>query len=99
MESVLGHYFELPDEDKEATLLMQIASMCLEQGIPLSHAQRLTLLHPVLNRDKMLLEKIFQTVYSVAEQEDYLKKHTLLLWDKGHPRSSLARTTRCGRTC
>ena len=77
VESVLGHYFELPDEDKEATLLMQIASMCLEQGIPLSHAQRLTLLHPVLNRDKMLLEKIFQTVYSVAEQEDYLKKHKI----------------------
>ena len=29
VESVLGHYFELPDEEREATLLMQIAAMCL----------------------------------------------------------------------
>ena len=77
VETVMGHYFELPDEDKEATLLMQIASMCLDQGIPKAHAQGLTMLHPVLNRDKLLVEKIFQTVYSVAEQEDYRKKHKI----------------------
>ena len=75
VETVMGHYFELPDENKEAKLLMQIASMCLDQGIPLAHAQGLTMLHPVLNRDKLLVEKIFQTVYSVAEQEDYRSKH------------------------
>ena len=75
VETVMGHYFELPDENKEATLLMQIAAMCLDQGIPKAHAQGLTMLHPVLNRDKLLVEKIFQTVYSVAEQEDYRKKH------------------------
>ena len=77
VETVMGHYFELPDEDKEATLLMQIASMCLDQGIPKAHAQGLTMLHPVLNRDKLLVEKIFQSVYSVAEQEDYRKKHKI----------------------
>ena len=77
VETVMGHYFELPDEDKEATLLMQIASMCLDQGIPKAHAQGLTMLHPVLNRDKLLVEKIFQTVYSVAEQEDYRRKHKI----------------------
>ena len=77
VETVMGHYFELPDEDKEATLLMQIASMCLDQGIPQAHAKGLTLLHPVLNRDRLLVEKIFQTVYSVAEQEDYRKKHKI----------------------
>ena len=77
VETVMGHYFELPDEDKEATLLMQIASMCLDQGIPKAHAQGLTMLHPVLNRDKLLVEKIFQTVYSVAEQEDYREKHKI----------------------
>ena len=77
VETVMGHYFDLPDEDKEATLLMQIASMCLDQGIPKAHAQGLTMLHPVLNRDKMLVEKIFQTVYSVAEQADYLDKHKI----------------------
>ena len=76
-ETVLGHYFDLPDENKEATLLMQIASMCLDQGIPKAHAQGLTMLHPVLNRDKLLVEKIFQTVYSVAEQEDYREKHKI----------------------
>ena len=77
VETVMGHYFELPDEDKEATLLMQIAAMCLDQGIPKAHAQGLTMLHPVLNRDKLLVEKIFQAVYSVAEQEDYRKKHKI----------------------
>ena len=77
VETVLGRYFDLPDEEKEATLLMQIASMCLEQGIPLAHAQGLTLEHPVLNRDRLLVEKIFQTVYSVAEQEDYRKKRKI----------------------
>ena len=77
VETVMGHYFELPDEDKEATLLMQIASMCLDQGIPRAHAQGLTMLHPVLNRDRMLVEHIFETVYSVAEQEDYRKKHRI----------------------
>ena len=50
---------------------------CLDQGIPLSHAQGLTMLHPVLNTDRLLVEKIFQTVYSVAEQEDYRKKHKI----------------------
>jgi hypothetical protein len=77
MDQVLGHYFELPDEEREATLLMQIASMCLEQGIPLAHAQGLTMLHPVFSRDKMLVENIFQTVYSVQLQEDYMKKHKI----------------------
>ena len=77
VETVLGRYFDLPDEEKEATLLMRIASMGLEQGIPLAHAQGLTLEHPVLNRDRLLVEKIFQTVYSVAEQEDYRKKRKI----------------------
>ena len=73
----MGHYFELPDENKTATLLMQIASACLDQGIPLAHAQGLTMLHPVLNTDRLLVEKIFQTVYSVAEQEEYRKAHKI----------------------
>ena len=77
VETVMGHYFDLPDENKEATLLMEIASMCLDQGIPKAHAQGLTMLHPVLNRDKLLVEMIFQTVYSVAEQEEYRKKHKI----------------------
>ena len=77
VESIMGHYFELPDENKTATLLMQIASACLDQGIPLVHAQGLTMLHPVLNTDRLLVEKIFQTVYSVAEQEEYRKAHKI----------------------
>ena len=77
MDQVLGRYFELPDEEREATLLMQIASMCLDQGIPLAHAQGLTMLHPVFSRDRMLVENIFQTVYSVQLQEDYMKKHKI----------------------
>ena len=77
VETIMGHYFDLPDEDKTAKLLMQIASACLDQGIPLAHAQGLTLLHPVLNTDRLLVEKIFQTVYSVAEQEHYRKTHKI----------------------
>ena len=87
VETVMGHYFDLPDENKEATLLMQIASMCLDQGIPKAHAQGLTMLHPVLNRDRLLVEKIFQTVYSVAEQEDYREKHKI------HPLKSVPEDT------
>ncbi|WP_028908274.1 BT4734/BF3469 family protein [Xylanibacter ruminicola] len=77
VETIMGHYFELPDENKEAELLMQIAARCLDEGIPQAHAKGMTLLHPVLNRDKMLVEKSFQTVYSVTEQKDYLEKHKI----------------------
>ena len=77
VETIMGHYFDLPDEDKTAKLLMQIASACLDQGIPLAHAQGLTLLHPVLNTDRLLVEKIFQTVYSVEEQEHFRKTHKI----------------------
>ena len=77
VETIMGHYFDLPDEDKTAKLLMQIASACLDQGIPLAHAQGLTMLHPVLNTDRLLVQKIFQTVYSVAEQENFRKTHKI----------------------
>jgi len=87
VDTVMGHYFDLPDENKEATLLMEIAARCLDEGIPQAHAKGLTLLHPVLNRDKMLVEKIFQAVYSVAEQEDYYEKHKI------HPLRSVPEDT------
>ena len=75
VESVMGRHFELPDENKEAELLLKIAAMCLDEGIPKAHAQGLTMLHPVLNRDRLLVEKIFESVYSAAEQEEWVKKH------------------------
>ena len=77
VDQVLGRYFDLPDEEREAKLIMVIATMCMEQGIPKAHAQGLTMLHPVLGRDKLLVEKLFQTVYSVLEQEEYRKKHKI----------------------
>ena len=77
VDQVLGRYFDLPDEEREAKLIMQIATMCMDQGIPKAHAQGLTMLHPVLGRDKLLVEKLFQTVYSVLEQEEYRKKHKI----------------------
>ena len=77
VDQVLGRYFDLPDEEHEAKLIMQVATMCMEQGIPKAHAQGLTMLHPVLGRDKLLVEKLFQTVYSVLEQEEYRKKHKI----------------------
>ena len=38
IDTTLGHYFELPDEDRLETLLMEIATRCLNQGIPLAFA-------------------------------------------------------------
>ena len=57
VDNVLGKYFELPDEERLETLLMQIASFCLNHGIPLANAQGMTLEHPVLNTDKLLVKK------------------------------------------
>ena len=77
LREVLGGYFDLPDEDRQMQLLQQIARMSLEQGIPLAHAQGMTLEHPVLNTDPELVKNVFSTVYDVALQGDYRKKHKL----------------------
>ena len=77
VNTIMGRYFELPDEDRLETMLMQIATLCLIQGIPLSHAQGMTLEHPVLNTDKLLVKKTFESVYAVTLQEDYMKKHKI----------------------
>ena len=77
IDTTLGHYFELPDEDRLETLLMQIATRCLNQGIPLAFAQGMTLEHPALNTDVLLLKKTFEAVYAVTLQADYMKKHKI----------------------
>ena len=75
LKRVLGDYFELPDEDRLMTLLMRVATACLEEGIPMAKAQELTLEHPVLNSDPMLVKNVFSSVYDVALQADYRQKH------------------------
>ena len=77
IDTTLGHYFELPDEDRLETLLMQIATRCLNQGIPLAFAQGMTMEHPALNTDVLLLKKTFEAVYAVTLQADYMKKHKI----------------------
>ena len=77
VKQVMGDYFELRDEDRQMQLLMRIASMCLDQGIPLSHAQGMTLEHPVLNTDPELVKNVFATVYDVSLQADYREKHKI----------------------
>ena len=77
VKQVLGNYFELPDEDRQMQLLIRIASLSLEQGIPLAHAQGMTLEHPVLNTDPLLVKNVFSAVYDVALQDDYRKKHKM----------------------
>ena len=77
VKQVMGEYFELPDEDRQMQLLMRIASMCLDQGIPLAHAQGMTLEHPLLNTDPELVKNVFSTVYEVTLQEDYREKHKI----------------------
>jgi hypothetical protein len=75
VNDVLGTYFELPDEDRAARLLTQVAARCLEEGIPMAEAQALTLQHPVFNTDELLLRKTFETIYAVENQRDYRKRH------------------------
>ena len=77
VSSVMGRYFDLPDEERVSELLMEIASRCLEEGIPQSVAQSMTMLHPVLNADKLLVEKTFDGVYAVQQMEDYYKRRKL----------------------
>ena len=73
VDAVLGHYFELPDEDRVAELLMQIAGKCLEEGIPQARALALMMSHPLLNTDRLLVEKTIETVYAVENMEKYYK--------------------------
>jgi hypothetical protein len=77
VKQVLAGYFELPDEERQMQLLMRIASLCQDQGIPLAHAQGMTLEHPLLNTDPELVKNIFSSVYDVALQEDYRTKHKI----------------------
>ena len=77
LDSVLGRYFDLPDEERVAALLMQIATLCLEEGIPQEIGLKFTLLHPALNGDKLLVEKTFDNIYAVQSQEDYQKRRKL----------------------
>ena len=75
VNNVLGRYFNVPDEEREMELLMRVATACLNEGIPMAHAQGLTLLHPVWGRDEMLVRNVFASVYDVSLQEDYMAKH------------------------
>ena len=77
LREVLGEYFDLPDEDRQMQLLQQIARKSLEQGIPLSHAQGMTLEHPLFHNDPDLVKSVFATTYEVALMEDYRKKHKM----------------------
>ena len=77
LREVLGAYFELPDEDRQMQLLQQIARKSLEQGIPLSHAQGMTLEHPLFHNDPELVKSVFATTYEVTLMEDYRKKHKI----------------------
>ena len=77
LREVLSGYFDLPDEDRQMQLLQQIACKSLEQGIPLSHAQGMTLEHPLFHHDPDLVKSVFATTYEVTLLEDYKKKHKI----------------------
>ena len=77
LREVLGNYFDLPDEDRQMQLLQQIARKSLEQGIPLSHAQGMTLEHPLFHNDPDLVKSVFSTTYEITLMEDYRKKHKM----------------------
>ena len=77
LREVLGGYFELPDEDRQMQMLQQIACKSLEQGIPLSHAQGMTLEHPLFRNDPELVKSVFSTTYEITLMEDYRKTHKI----------------------
>lgn len=77
LREVLGDYFDLPDEDRQMQLLQQIARKSLEQGIPLAHAQGMTLEHPLFHNDPELVKSVFATTYEVMLMEGYRKKHKM----------------------
>ena len=77
IEEVLGRYFDLPDEQRQESLLMQVATRCLNEGIPMAKAQQMTMEHPALNTDELLVSKTFSSVYAVTHQKDYMKKHKI----------------------
>ncbi len=77
LREVFDNYFELPDEDRQMQLLQQIARKSLEQGIPLSHAQGMTLEHPLFHNDPELVKSVFATTYEITLMEDYRKKHKI----------------------
>jgi hypothetical protein len=75
LAEVLGRYFELPDEEREAELVMKVAQRCLIEGIPQEIGLKFTLLHPVLNHDPQLVELTFQNVYAVKNMENWAKRN------------------------
>ena len=77
LREVLGEYFDLPDEDRQMQLLQQIARKSLEQGIPLAHAQGMTLEHPLFHHDPDLVKSVFATAYEIPLMEEYRKKHKI----------------------
>ena len=77
VREVLGEYFDLPDEDRQMQLLQQIARKSLEQGIPLSHAQGMTLEHPLFHKDPDLVKSVFAATYEITLMEDYRKNHKM----------------------
>ena len=77
LRQVLGSYYELPDEERQMQLLQRIARLSLEQGIPLSHAQGMTLEHPLFHNDPELVKSVFSTTYEISLMDDYRKKHKI----------------------
>ena len=77
LREVLGGYFDLPDEDRQMLLLQQIARKSLEQGIPLAHAQGMTLEHPLFHNDPELVKSVFASTYEIPLMEEYRKKNKI----------------------
>ena len=76
-KAVLGSYFEIPDEERQMTLLMRLASGCLAEGIPMAKAVEMTLHHPAFANDPALVRNVYDSVYQVTLEEDYRKKHKI----------------------
>ena len=75
LAEVLGKWIELPDEEREAELVAMVAQRCLVEGIPQEIGLKFTLLHPVLNHDRLLVETTFANSYAVKNMENWAKRN------------------------
>ena len=77
LRKVLGDTIDTPDEERQMQMLQQIARMSLEEAIPLSHAQGMTLEHPLFHNDPELVKNVFATTYEPKLMEEYRKRNKL----------------------
>ena len=59
------------EAERRHLLLVKLADSCLETGIPMAVAQRLTQARSALNRDELLVRKVFENAYREQQAKKF----------------------------